>query len=31
VELHIIGGTADSDPELMIIFHAMPTDLRRKK
>jgi hypothetical protein len=32
IELHIMGRPSQEDPdELVIIFHVMPTDLRRPR
>lgn len=31
VELHIIGAMATEDPDLMIIFHVMPTHFTEAK
>jgi len=31
VELHIVGKIAAEDPDLIIIRHVMPTDLRNPK
>jgi len=31
VELHIIGKPAAEDPDLIILYHVMPTSLRKKE
>jgi len=31
VELHIIGKPAAEDPDLVVLYHVMPTALRKKQ